>query len=132
VELTGRNEAMRKNEYVKIPNSVLYWEFAQDKNALHLYLYLILKAQQDDRRWGKYVIHEGQVLMDFPQIEQEVGLDADTFTTALKELVNTGYITLHYIDGHDLITLNSWKRHKPEYLYYPIISGNGCIDKQDS
>lgn len=94
--------------FVKIDRNILRWRWFQDSNTVHVFLYLILLANNEPSDFRTFTVERGQVCVSLPKIAEETGLTVKEVRTALDHLLKTGEI--------------SKKGHDPKHMIY-IIEG---------
>ena len=73
---------MTKNGFTRIPNSILSQPWADNPNAIYIYTWLSLNADQN-----------GQVTASRAELSERTGLTERQLRTALEKLIETDYVT---------------------------------------
>lgn len=85
----------RELTFIKLSRKMLDWElFWIDHSATQLWIYLLLIANHEDKKYGNRVIKRGQHLTTYRSLEAESGWSHNTIAKYLKALVDNGCITM--------------------------------------
>ena len=79
--------------FVKIHRSMMTWEWFRKPMTAHLFLYLILSANIEDKPFHGIMIHRGQIFTSIPHLAVETGLSERQVRTAITHLKATGEVT---------------------------------------
>ena len=60
--------------WIKVHRKLLEWEWFGDSNVVHIFLYLLLTANQDDKRWLGIEISRGQLITSINTIAKVTNL----------------------------------------------------------
>ena len=91
--------------YIKLPRSLLEWEWFGDPHTLKVYIKLLFTAVFRDCRYKGYELKRGQLLTTIPQIAALCGLSIQQTRTALEHLKSTDKITVKTTNKFSIITL---------------------------
>lgn len=91
--------------FVKLPNDLKEWEWFDDKETTHVYLWLLLSAAWSDRRYKGTEIKRGQVVTTQFEMAKECGITRQKLRTILERLVSTKKITQTPTTKFSIITL---------------------------
>lgn len=80
------------NTWVKLHRKLLSWEWYKSPNHLHLFVYLLIKANHKDGRWQGMKIKRGEHVTSLGIIASETGLSKQNIRTILKNLKKSGEI----------------------------------------
>lgn len=97
--------------FVKIDRNILQWRWFQDANTLQVFLYLILRANIEDKEVRDHVVHRGELEISLARIAEETGLSTRSVRTALQHLersqeihkktTKTKSTNIYYIEGFE-------------------------------
>ena len=97
--------------FIKVDRNILNWRWFQDSNTLHVFLYLLLRANLEDRDVKNYTVHRGEIETSISRICEDTGISARSVRTALQHLEQTGEIhkkstkltmtSIYFIEGFD-------------------------------
>ena len=79
--------------YIKIYRSIVDWEWFQDHNTLHLWIYILLRANYEPSRFMGMKIQRGEMIESLAVMAENTGLTINEVRTALRHLNSTGEIT---------------------------------------
>lgn len=92
-----------KNEFIKLDNSILNWQWYKDENTKTLFIHCLLKA---DYKTGEFTT-------TFLKLANETGLSIQSVRTALKHLELTEEIKItNLFKRGSLITINNYEMYK--------------------
>lgn len=98
------------NGYIKLYRSVLKWEWYDDPNTFRVFIYLLLAANWEDKRWHGLTIHRGEVITTLPKLAKSVGITVQSVRTALEHLKSTGEITVKSTNRGRVITVENYEK----------------------
>lgn len=75
--------------FVKLPRTLLEWQWYDDINTCKLMLHLLLKANFKRKQWRGQDILPNQLITSFEKLSIETGLSVSKVRTALKKLIDT-------------------------------------------
>lgn len=78
--------------WVKIHRKLLKWEWFDNPQMLQLFLFMLLEANTEEKRWHGLTIRRGQFVTSAAKISAATGLTARQIRTCVKHLVETGEI----------------------------------------
>lgn len=84
---------------------MLNWEWFDDSYMVHLYLYLIICANTQDRRWHGSIVQRGQLLTSVSRLHDETNIPISTIRRCLKKLEKTEEITIKTTNKYSIITI---------------------------
>ena len=79
--------------YIKLPRSILDWEWWDDVNTAHLYITMMAKANFNDNKWRGQLIKRGSFVTSYASLSELTGLTVQQVRTSIKKLEKTGEIT---------------------------------------
>ena len=91
--------------FVKLPNDLKDWEWFDDKETTHVYLWLLLSAAWSDRRFKGVDVKRGQLVTTYPEITEKCGVSTRQARTILNRLKSTGKVTVKITPKFSIITL---------------------------
>ena len=97
--------AMDKQGFIKLSRNFIDWEWFTNAKTTQLYVFLLLAANPNPKRWRGNVLQKGQLVTTIETIELFTGLSTKEVRTALSHLKSTGYIKTDLLLGRTLITV---------------------------
>lgn len=94
--------------FIKIHRRMLKWEWFSDVNTTHLFIYLLLVANWEDKKWQGQIIKRGQVVTGLKNLSTSAGLSIQQTRTSLKKLVSTNEITIKSTNKYSVITIEKY------------------------
>ncbi|MEG2061804.1 MAG: hypothetical protein RRY33_08115 [Alistipes sp.] len=94
--------------WIKIYRSILDWEWFGDSKMVHLFVYLLAKANFEDCRWRGIVVKRGQILTSLDTMVIETKLSKQTLRTCIARLKSTQEITHQTTHTYTLITISNY------------------------
>ena len=101
------------NSWVKEYRSLIEWEWFTDVATAHLWEYIRLKANYEDKKWRGIEIKKGSFVTSLAHMSVETGLSIQQVRTALKRLNSTHEITSQSTHDYTIITVNKWREYQP-------------------
>lgn len=96
---------MTTEGFIKLPRSLLDWQWFDDDNTFRVYMTLMLCANWKDTRWHELELKRGQLVTSYPSIAEKCGLTERQVRTAFSHLKRTGDITVRATPNYSVITL---------------------------
>lgn len=91
--------------YIKIHRQMLEWEWWSDSNTTRLWLYLLLAANYEDKKWQGITIERGQLVTSLEHLSQQTGLSIQQVRTCIARLKTTNEITSKTTNKYSIITI---------------------------
>lgn len=101
-----------KNGYIKIHRTLLEWEWFDSAEMVKVFIYLLLSANFEDRKWQGTVIRRGQLLTTRETLANAVGLSVQKLRTCIAKLEQTGEITRKSTKRFSIITISNYDRYQ--------------------
>jgi hypothetical protein len=108
--------------FISIHRRLLEWEWWEDHNTTRLFIYLLLKANFQDKKWQGIDIKRGQILTSYDRLIKETGLTIRQIRTSITKLKTTSSLTVIATSKYTIITIC-------KYDSYQIIKNTS--DKQN-
>ena len=84
---------------------LLDWEWFDNSNMVHVWIYLLLKANYQDDNWHGMKIPKGSFVTSVSSISKATGLSVQNVRTCLSKLKLTGEITIQVTNQNSIITI---------------------------
>lgn len=107
---------MENETWIKIFRRFLGWQWFHKSEMVHLFVYLLLKANASDQKRGDVEIKRGQLLTTYREIEEETCISAQTLRTCIARLKSTNEITSKSTNKNTLITICNYERYQGVFL----------------
>ncbi len=91
--------------WICVHRKLLEWEWFSDHNTFRLFMYFMLKANHQDKKWKGILIKRGQHLSSLDAICLGSGLSKSQVRTSIKKLKSTHEIAHKSNKQHTVITV---------------------------
>ena len=100
--------------WIKIHRKFLDWEWFNKSEAVHLFVYLVLKANHKEVQWQGIDINKGQFVTSFGKISADTGISLQTIRTLLKKLEKSNEINIQTTNKFSVITICKYECYQNE------------------
>jgi hypothetical protein len=100
--------------WIKIHRKFLDWEWFNKSEAVHLFMYLILKANHKDGQWQGIDVYKGQFITSYGKISVDTGISLQTIRTLLKKFEKTNEINIQTTNKYSVITICKYEDYQTE------------------
>ena len=100
--------------WIKLHRKFLDWEWFNKSEAVHLFLYMLLKANHKSGKWQGIDIERGQFISSLGNISNATGISLQTIRTILKKLEKTNEIELKSTSQYTLVTICKYECYQDE------------------
>lgn len=100
--------------WIKIHRKFLSWQWFEKSEAVHLFIYLLLKANHKDSKWQGVDIKRGQFISSLGKISAETGISIQTIRTLLNKFEKTNEIIVKSTNKNSLITICKYDCYQDE------------------
>lgn len=105
------------NGWIKLHRKILKWEWFSCSATFHLFVYLLLTANTEDKRWQGIVVKRGQLVTSISSICKDTGLSTRQVRTSIERLKTTSEVTIKTTNKYTLVTIC-------KYESYQLYEGN--------
>jgi len=91
--------------WIKIHRKFLDWQWFEKSEAVHLFIYLLLKANHKDSQWQGIDIKRGQFISSLGKISTDTGISLQSIRTLLNKLEKTNEIELKSTNKFTIVTI---------------------------
>ena len=78
--------------FVKLDRRYLNWRWLPDENVCQVYLYLLLRANFQDKELYQYIIHKGELLTSYAVISEALKKSPQQIKRVIAKLKKTGEV----------------------------------------
>lgn len=110
---------MDQNNYIFLFRKLEDWQWFDSSKHVHLYIYILLKAQWKGKYYRDIYLDKGQMLTSFDRLCKATGLGRRAIRTVLKDLENGGEVTRVSTSQYTIITVCNWLRYQPSDTRVP-------------
>lgn len=91
--------------WIKLHKKLLDWEWFGDSKMVHLFVYLLVAANYEDKRFNGILVKRGQIITGRLKLATVLGLSEMQIRTCLSKLKSTNEITIKSTNGYSIITI---------------------------
>jgi len=100
--------------WIKIHRKFLDWEWFNKSEAVHLFLYMLLKANHKDNKWQGNDVKRGQFISSLSNISSATGITIQQIRTILKKLEKTNEIKVKSTSQFTIVTICKYECYQDE------------------
>lgn len=101
------------NSWIKLPRMFMNWQWYQNTNMVHLYLYLLLNANIGNKLYFGISIQRGECLVSLSTLSRDTGISRDSLKRYLKKLKDTKEISYKKLSKGRIIVLLDFDKFQP-------------------
>jgi DNA-binding transcriptional MerR regulator len=118
--------------WIKIHRKFLEWEWFNKSEAVHLFMYMLLKANHKDGKWQGVEVKRGQFISSLGNISNATGISIQTIRTILKKLEKTNEIELKSTSQFTIVTISKYDCYQDENdnTNKPLTNNQQAANKQ--
>lgn len=98
--------------WIKIHRKMREWEWFTEPLTAHVFLYLLLQANHEGKRWRGVKVDRGQICTGIRAISKHTGVSVRSVRTALNHLKSTHELTLETTHRYTMITICNYERYQ--------------------
>lgn len=106
---------MNDNSWFKLYRKILSWEWFTDSKTLHVFVFLLLRANIKSSRWNGRVIKRGQVVTSYNGIANATGMSVSSARRAISNLLSTGEIAITPTNKYTIFTIAKYDDYQSQY-----------------
>lgn len=100
-----------KEGFIKLERSLTNWRYFKKPNYLLLWIYMLLEANHNDKKWQDIVIKRGQFVTSLEKLSNETGISKQTIRTIISKL-NGEELTYRSTNKYTLITILKYNEYQ--------------------
>lgn len=104
------------NTWIKLYRKFDEWEWFNVSEMVHLFIYLLINANNKDKEWHGIIVKRGQLVTGRKIISGKTGISEQTIRTCLKKLEITKELTIKPTNRYSIITICNYDKYQPEYI----------------
>jgi hypothetical protein len=118
--------------WIKIHRKFLEWEWFNKSEAVHLFMYMLLKANHKDGKWQGIEVKRGQFISSLGNISNATGISIQTIRTILKKLEKTNEIELKSTSQFTIVTISKYDCYQEQNddTNKPLTNNQQATNKQ--
>lgn len=98
--------------WIHIDRKLLTWEWFDTPHMVHLWVYLLLSANYEPKRWRGIVVDRGQLVCSFDSISKATGISIQSLRTCMTRLESIGAITRKVTNKYTLVTISKYDEYQ--------------------
>ena len=91
--------------WIKIHRKFIEWQWFDKSEAVHLFLYILLKANHADKMWQGHYVKRGQLITSIGHLSIATSISQRSVRTLLKKFENTGEIEVKTTNKFTLVSV---------------------------
>lgn len=100
---------------MRLHRQLLEWEWFDNSQMVHIWVYFLLKANYQDNKWHGIDIPRGSFITSLDTICKDTGLSLQSVRTCMNKLKSTGEITIKSTNKYSVITICKYETYNFEY-----------------
>lgn len=96
---------MMSGGWIKLYRKFLEWEWFTDSKMVQLFVYLLLSASIEQRKWKGIVLERGQLATTYPELSKRTKQSVRNLRTALQRLEDGQIISRQPTNKYTIITI---------------------------
>lgn len=118
--------------WIKIHRKFLEWEWFNKSEAVHLFMYMLLKANHKDGKWQGMEVKRRQFISSLGNISNATGISIQTIRTILKKLEKTNEIELKSTSQFTIVTISKYDCYQEQNddTNKPLTNNQQATNKQ--
>ncbi len=98
--------------WITLHRRFLGWEWFEKAEMVQLFVYLLLSAGYEDRRWQGVEVKRGQVLTTYAKLGKILRLSPRSVRTCIERLKSTGEITTETTNHYTIVTICNYDKYQ--------------------
>lgn len=103
---------MNDQGWVKLHRKLLDWEWFSDIETTHLFIFLLLSANHEDKKWHGIEIKRGEFLTGRKKLAKLTGLSEQKIRYCVNRLKSTSEITTKSTNKYTIISIVKWEQYQ--------------------
>ena len=100
--------------WIKLHRKLLEWEWWDDINVTRLWIYILIRANHESKKWRGIVIPAGTFITSYAKMSEETKLTINEVRTAIKKLQSSKNITSKTTNKYQAVTVVNWELYQSE------------------
>lgn len=103
---------MNENGWILLSRKIIDWQWFDKSEMVKFWLYLLLSANAEDKKWHGIEIKRGQLVTSVQHLTEALHLTTQQVRTALKRLQDGGEIEIKTTNQFTLITICNYRTYQ--------------------
>lgn len=100
--------------WIKLYRSLLDWCWFKDANTLQVFIYLLLKANTQDKGFQNITVKRGELVASYASISLATGLSVKAVRVAIKHLKDTGEVASSAHPKFSVFSIENYDKFQTE------------------
>ena len=100
--------------WIKLHRKFTTWEWFMDVNTCHLFMYCVLRANHEDKKWRGQSIKRGEFVTSLPTLVKDTGLTRMQVRTSLNKLKLTGELAGKIHNKYRIISITNYNFYQSD------------------
>jgi hypothetical protein len=120
--------------WIKLHRKFLDWEWFNKSEAVHLFLYMLIKANHKNAKWQGNDVKRGQFISSLGNISNATGISIQQIRTILKKLEKTNEIEVKSTSQFTIVTICKYECYQDENetTNKPLTNNQQTTNKQST
>lgn len=110
--------------YIKLWRKIEDWDWFKCSDTLHLFLYMMMKANHKDGQWQGIEVKRGQLITGRNSLSEKTGLTIRSVRTSLERLKKTKEVTIKTTNKFSIVTLCNYDVYNNDDQQNDPLNGN--------
>lgn len=102
---------MNSKGFMRLHRQLIDWEWFDNSQMVHVWIYFLLKANYQDSKWHGIDIPRGSFITSLDTICKDTGLSLQNVRTCMNKLKSTGEITTKSTNRYSVITICKYETY---------------------
>ncbi len=98
--------------WVKIHRKITEWEWFNDANVFRLFVYCLVTANHEDKKWKGIEVKRGSFITSFNRLSRDLELSVKQIRTALNKLVESENVAHKGASKYSIITVLNYDSYQ--------------------
>lgn len=91
--------------WIKLHRKFLDWEWYSDPYMVHIFLYFLIEANHEPKRWRGIQVNRGQLITGRHSLSEKLGMSERRIRTCIERLKSTNEVTIQTTNRYSIITI---------------------------
>jgi hypothetical protein len=118
--------------WIKLHRKFVEWRWFEKSEAVHLFIYLLLKANHKDNFWQDIEVKRGQLITSFGKISAETKISVQSVRTLLRKFEDSQELTSKSTNKFTLLTICNYECYQGKDEDTNIQTNNQLTNNQQT
>lgn len=102
------------NGWIKLHRNIINWEWFDDAETFKLFVYLLLKANHEPKKWMGITVNKGEFVTSLSTLSSDLNMSIKKIRTRLDKLSQSGEIDIERAHKYTTITICNYESYQDE------------------